>query len=175
MMAAEEGLQRGLHDASSGRYYEDLVIGEVRESSTRTVTLEELVEFAARYDPQYFHADPVAAKESIFGELIASGIHSAALWRALDHEISGDIHWICGVAWEDVRWPNPVRAGDCLRARAEALAKRPSGKDPSRGIVEYRYTLLNQHNDTVFTCRSINLVALKPTEAVSPAATLPTQ
>jgi acyl dehydratase len=154
---------------TGGRYYEDLVIGEVRESGGRTITPEELIEFAARYDPQYFHTDPVAAKESIFGEVIASGIHSAALWRALDHEISGDIQWICGVAWEDVRWPNPVRAGDRLRARAQALMKRPSRKDPRRGIVEYRYTLLNQRNDTVFTCRSINLVALKPeTCAVAP-------
>ena len=148
--------------AEDGRYYEDLLIGEVRESSARIVTLEELLEFARRYDPQYFHADPVAAKQSIFGEVIASGIHSAALWRALDHEISGDIHWICGVAWEDVRWPNPVRAGDTLRARAEALAKRLSAKDPKRGIVEYRYTLLNQRGETAFTCRSINIVALRP-------------
>jgi acyl dehydratase len=147
---------------AGGRYYEDLVIGEVRESSVRTVTLEELLEFAGRYDPQYFHADPAAARQSIFGEVIASGIHSAALWRALDHEISGDIHWICGVGWEDVRWPHPVRAGDALRARAEALTKRLSGKAPGRGIVEYRYTLLNQRDETVFTCRSINLVALRP-------------
>ena len=148
--------------AAEGRYYEDLLIGEVRESSARTVTLEELLEFAARYDPQYFHADPVAAKRSIFGEVIASGIHSAAIWRALDHEISGDIHWICGVAWEDVRWPNPVRAGDTLRARAEALSKRLSSKDPMRGIAEYRYTLVNQREQCAFTCRSINLVAVRP-------------
>jgi acyl dehydratase len=147
---------------AEGRYYEDILIGEVRESSARTVTLEELLEFATRYDPQYFHADPVAAKHSIFGEVIASGIHSAALWRALDHEISGDIHWICGVAWEDVRWPNPVKAGDTLRARAEALAKRLSTQDPKRGIAEYRYTLLNQRGDTAFTCRSINIVAVRP-------------
>jgi acyl dehydratase len=148
--------------AEDGRYYEDLLIGEVRESSARAVTLEELLEFAGRYDPQYFHADPIAAKQSIFGEVIASGIHSAALWRALDHQISGDIHWICGVAWEDVRWPNPVRAGDTLRARAEALAKRLSAKDLNRGIVEYRYTLLNQRGETAFTCRSINIVAVRP-------------
>ena len=147
---------------ADGRYYEDLLLGEVRESSARIVTLDELLEFAGRYDPQYFHADPIAAKQSIFGEVIASGIHSAALWRALDHEISGDIHWICGVAWEDVRWPNPVRAGDTLRSRAEALAKRLSSKDPKRGIAEYRYTLLNQRDETAFTCRSINLVAVRP-------------
>jgi acyl dehydratase len=149
-------------NAGEGRYYEDLVIGEVRESSARTVTLDELLEFARRYDPQYFHTDPIAAKNSIFGEVIASGIHSAALWRALDHEISGDIHWICGVAWEDVRWPQPVRAGDTLRARAEALSKRLSARDPSRGIAEYRYTLLNQREQVAFTCRSVNLVATKP-------------
>lgn len=149
--------------AADGRYYEELLIGEVRESSARMVTLDELLEFAGRYDPQYFHADPIAAKQSIFGQVIASGIHSAALWRTLDHEISGDIHWICGVAWEDVRWPNPVRAGDTLRARAEALAKRVSRKDPKRGIVEYRYTLLNQRGETAFTCRSINIVARRPT------------
>ena len=149
--------------AADGRYYEDLLIGEVSESSARTVTLDELLEFAGRYDPQYFHADPIAARQSIFGEVIASGIHSAALWRALDHEISGDIHWICGVAWEDVRWPNPVRAGDTLRARAEPLAKRLSSKDPKRGIVEYRYTLLNQRGEIAFTCRSINIVASRPT------------
>ena len=148
--------------AGDGRYYEDLVIGEVRESSARRITLDELLEFATRYDPQYFHADPVAARESIFGEVIASGIHSAALWRALDHEISGDIRWICGVAWEDVRWPHPVRAGDTVRARSETLAKRPSGKDPARGIVELRYALLNQRDEIAFTCRSINLVARRP-------------
>jgi len=148
--------------AAEGRYYEDLVIGEVRESGTRIVTGEELLEFATRYDPQYFHADPIAAKRSIFGEVIASGIHSAALWRALDHEISGDIHWICGVAWEDVRWPTPVRAGDGIRARAEILSKRPSAKNGTRGIVECRYTLLNHLDQTAFTCRSINLVALRP-------------
>jgi acyl dehydratase len=151
-----------LEGKAGGRYYEDLVIGEVRESSARRISLDELLEFATRYDPQYFHADPVAARESIFGEVIASGIHSAALWRALDHEISGDIRWICGVAWEDVRWPHPVRAGDSLRARAETLAKRPSGKDPARGIVELRYSLLNQRDEIAFTCRSINLVARRP-------------
>ncbi len=148
--------------AHGERFFEDIVIGEVRESKSRMVSKEELIEFATRYDPQYFHADPLAAQGSIFGELIASGIHTVALWRILDHEISGDIRWICGVAWEEVRWPKPVRAGDSLRARAEPLAKRSSRTDPSRGVVECRYTLLNQRDDTVFTCRSINLVEIRP-------------
>jgi acyl dehydratase len=151
----------GVLMAAEGRYYEDIVVGEVRESSTRKVTREELLEFATRYDPQYFHADPAAAAGSIFGEIVASGIHGAAIWRRLDHEISGDIRWICGIAWEEVRWPNPIRAGDELRARSEMLAKRPSRSDPARGVVECRYSLLNQGNQTAFTCRSINLIEVR--------------
>lgn len=144
------------------RYYDDLVVGEVRESGARLVELYELVAFARQYDPQYFHADPRAARDSVFGDVIASGIHTMALWRQLDHEISGDIAWICGVAWEDVKWPVAVRAGDSLRAQAECLSKRPSATDPTRGVVEFRYTLLNQRDEVSWTCRSVNLVEMGP-------------
>ena len=144
------------------RYYDDLVVGEVRESGEHRVELDELVAFARQYDPQYFHADPGAARGSVFGEVIASGIHTMALWRRLDHQISGDIAWICGVGWEEVKWPQAVRTGDRLRARYECLAKRPSGSDPTRGVVEFRYTLLNQRDETAWTCRSINLIETGP-------------
>lgn len=147
---------------SRRRYFADLVVGEVRESREKLVDRDELVAFAREYDPQYFHADPDAARGSVFGEVIASGIHTMAMWRQLDHEISGDIAWICGVGWEDVKWPQAVRAGDRLRARYECLAKRPSGSDPTRGVVEFRYTLLNQRDETAWTCRSINLIEMAP-------------
>ena len=150
------------------RYFEDLAIGESAESSEQTVTLDEMLEFARRYDPQYFHADPQAARASIFGEVIASGIHTAALWRRLDATISSDIAWVCGIAWEDVRWPNPVRANDRLRARYQCLAKRRSRSHPERGVVEMRYELRNQRNEVVFTCRSINLVALRESARAAP-------
>ena len=140
------------------RYYEDLVEGVVEESGTRTVTREELIAFARQYDPQYFHADETAAKDSIFGEVIASGIYTMAIWRQLDHQIAHDIAWICGVAWDDVRFPQAVRAGDTLRARAKCVARRPSSSDPRRGVVTYEYVLLNQRDEIVFTCRSTNLV-----------------
>jgi len=147
------------------RYYDDLVVGEKRESGEEAVELEAMLAFSRAYDPQYFHADPAAARASVFGEVIASGIYTMALWRRLDHQISSDIAWICGVAWEDVRWPVAVRAGDSLRARAECLAKRPSAADPQRGVVEFRYTLLNQRGEVAWTCRSINLVETGPRAA----------
>lgn len=140
------------------RYYEDLVEGEETVSGTRTVNAEELLNFARQYDPQYFHADPEAAKRSIFGGVVASGIYTMAIWRQLDHEIAHDIAWICGVAWDDVRFPVAVRAGDTLRARAKCLSKRPSNSRPERGVVVYEYVLLNQRGETVFTCRSTNLI-----------------
>jgi len=146
------------------RYYEDLVEGVVEESGTRTVTREELIAFASQYDPQYFHADETAAKSSFFGDVIASGIHTMAIWRQLDHEIAQEIQWICGVAWDDVRFPKAVRPGDTLRAKAQCLSKRLSGSDPRRGVVVYQYTLLNQDDEVVFTCRSTNLVERNPSE-----------
>jgi acyl dehydratase len=151
---------------STRRYYDDLVVGETRESHAETVELGALLAFAHAYDPQYFHADPEAARNSVFGEVIASGIYTMALWRKLDHEISGDIAWICGIAWEEVKWPTAVRAGDRLRAQFECLAKRPSS-DATRGVVEFRYRLLNQRDEIAWTCRSINLVETGPRAAAA--------
>ncbi|MEM9169373.1 MAG: MaoC/PaaZ C-terminal domain-containing protein [Pseudomonadota bacterium] len=140
------------------RSFEDLRIGENSVSEPLTVDGADMVDFAKRYDPQWFHADEEAAKASIFGETVASGIYTAALWRKLDHSINGDVDFICGVAWEDVRWAKAVRAGDVLRATSEILEKRPSASDPTRGVAVFLYGLVNQHGETVFSCRSINLV-----------------
>jgi acyl dehydratase len=140
------------------RYFEDLVVGEERESSSHEVVREDMLAFARRYDPQYFHADEDAASDSIFGEVVASGIYTMALWRRLDHEIAADIAWICGVAWDDVRFPRAVRAGDRLRARARCISKRESRGDPRRGVVVFEYILLTANDEVVFSCRSTNLV-----------------
>ena len=69
-----------------------------------------------------------------------------------------DIQWICGVAWDDVRFPKAVRPRGTLRARARCLSRRPSHSDPRRGVVVYEYALLNPNDEVVFTCRSTNLV-----------------
>ena len=143
------------------RYYEDLVAGEERVSGSRQVTAAEIIEFARKYDPQYFHTDEEAAKSSIFGGLVASGIFTMAVWRQLDHQIAGDIAWICGVAWDDVKFKTALRAGDEVRARAQVSSKRVSNSHPDRGDVIYNYLLLNQHDETVFSCRSTNLVERK--------------
>ena len=148
--------------AEQRRYFEDLVVGETAESLTYTVQLEEMLDFARRFDPQYFHIDPGAAKASHFGGLIASGLYTAAIWRRLDHQISGNIAWICGVAWNEVVWPTPLRADDVVRARAACVSKRLSRGDTRRGVVETRYTMVNHHAEVVFGCLSINLIEVTP-------------
>jgi acyl dehydratase len=62
------------------------------------------------------------------------------------------------VAWKDTRWPKAVRAGDRLRAKWECVAKRESSSDPRRGVIEMDYRLTDQSGDTVFSCRSVNLI-----------------
>lgn len=141
------------------RYFEDLEIGEYAESAPRSVTEEDIIDFAERYDPQYFHTNPKAAESHPqFGGVVASGIHILAVWRQCDHEITGDIRWICGIGWDDLRWNKPMRAGDRVRARAELFDKRESSSKPERGVVVYRYALVNQNDEELFYCTSTNYV-----------------
>jgi acyl dehydratase len=143
------------------RYYEDLELDRWQESEPHTVTADEIVEFGSRYDPQYFHADREAAKESRFREAIASGIQIMAIWRVLDHRIAHDIAWICGIAWDNVRFPKALHAGDTVRARAVCRSRRPSDSDPTRGVVVFDYELRNQHDDIVWSCTSTNLIEMR--------------
>jgi acyl dehydratase len=147
------------------RHYEDLAVGETRVSAPRTLTREEMLEFARRYDPQYFHTDVEAARESIFGEVIASGIYTMAIWRQLDHSIAADIRWICGIAWDDVRWPLAVRSGNTLRARYTILSKRESTTHAERGIISIQYEMINQDERLVWSARGTNLIERRPPAA----------
>ena len=102
-------------------YWEEVEIGGRRELGTYTFTEEEIVRFARKYDPQPFHVDPDAAKQSIFGGLIASGWHTAAIWMKLaiaERARSGGAPYLrAGVSpgYEDMRWLKPVRPGMTLR------------------------------------------------------------
>lgn len=147
------------------RYLDDLEIGKVETSEPMRIEREAMIAFAREFDPQYFHADEAAAADSRFGDVIASGQYTMVLWRQLDHQIAHDIAWICGIGWDEVRWPVAVRAGDELRARSWCIDKRRSERDPTRGVTRYQYQLLNQHDAVVFSCVSTNLVETRPERA----------
>lgn len=145
------------------RAFEDLRVGEVRTSSPRTVSEDEMVRFAREWDPQWFHADPEAAKESSFGEVVASGVFVLAIWRQLDHEINSDIDFVCGIGFDDFRLENALRAGDTVIAESEIVELLPSKSRADRGTAITQYRLRNQHGKIVLRFKSINLVHRRPT------------
>jgi len=147
-------------DAAGGdQCFEDFVPGSVRTSGTVLVTEEEIIEFAKRYDPQVFHTDPVAARGSIYGGLVASGWHTAAMAMRLIVE-----NYLSGVASvgspgvDEVRWLKPVRPGDKLSVRVTVLESRRSESKPDRGIVRSLVEVLNQDMAVVMSFKGVTMV-----------------
>ncbi|MFF5263938.1 MaoC family dehydratase [Actinomadura viridis] len=142
------------------RYFEDYRPGAVYEYGYITVTEEEILEFARRFDPQPMHIDPAFAASGPFGGLIASGWHTSAIGMRLlvDHYISR-VAGLASPGVDELRWPSPVRPGDSLRLRTTIMDARPSRSKPDRGIVTTGGELLTKDDDrTVLTMRAVNLI-----------------
>lgn len=140
------------------RIFEDLVLGEVRRSASRIVTQEEILAFARQWDPQWFHSDAELARASVFGEVVASGIHVLALWRQMDHEMNSDIDWVCGIGWDELRLKRAIRAGDSIHVTSEIIELKPSTSRADRGTALTRYAVVDQNGTEAVTFTSINLV-----------------
>jgi acyl dehydratase len=139
-------------------YLEDFAVGQKYASGRLRMEKERIKSFAAEFDPQSFHVDEVAARDSIFQGLAASGWHTAALTMRL--LVEGELKpkgGIVGGSLDELRWPRPVRAGDELRVESEILEVRPSQSRPTQGIVKVRSTTLNQDGEAVQTI-VVNLV-----------------
>ena len=140
------------------RKFEDLEIGEERRSGSRSVTVDEMVDFAQKYDPQWFHADPDAARHSVFGEVVASGVFILAIWRQLDHLMNSDIDFVCGIGFDEFRLETALRPGDAVTAHSRIVELIPSSSRNDRGTAITQYRLTNQDGQTVLRFKSINLV-----------------
>ena len=149
------------------RTFEDLVVGEQRRSPSRSITQDEIIAFGRLYDPQWFHSDVEAARASHFGEVIASGIHVLAIWRQLDHEINGDIDFVCGVGMDELRLKTALRPGDTVYVTSEITSLEPSHSGKPRGTAMTRYAMINQAGLDVLTFTSINLVYTAAARALS--------
>jgi acyl dehydratase len=136
------------------RFFEDYRSGEVAEFGDHLVTEEEVVDFATRYDPQPFHVDAAAARESIYGGLIASGwmTASVAMRLLVDHYIS-PLSSMGSPGIDEMRWIKPVRPGNRLRLRVTILETRRSQTKPDRGMIQLLQEMQNQDNETVMTIR----------------------
>ena len=133
------------------RYYEDLEAGDTYALEGRyEVDREEITAFAEQYDPQPFHLEEAAAADSVFGGLVASGWHTAAMCMRLVVEEFLDPETSMGASGvEDLEWIEPVRPGDTLRVEIEVLETRPSESRPEMGHVRSKLTGYNQHDEAV--------------------------
>ena len=145
------------------QYFEDIEVGAVRETGSRTVTKDEIIAFAQKFDPQPFHVDEEAAKSSIYGGLIASGWHTASTMMRLmvDNFVNGSAG-LGSPGFDELRWLKPVRPGDTLRVRSTCIDKTPSRSRPEIGACRYRTEVLNQHDEVVLTMISIGLIRRRP-------------
>ncbi len=143
-------------------YFEDLSLGQRFESASHTISREEIREFALRFDPQPFHTDEDAAKDSFFRGLAASGWHTAAITMRL--LIDGGLPFASGLigAGADITWPTATRPGDTLTVFSEVADLRASGSRPDRGWVTVQSETRTAAANVVQTLRARMLVFRRP-------------
>ena len=140
------------------RYFEDYIPGSIYEFGSIVINEGDIIDFARRYDPQIFHIDPIAARKTRFGGLIASGWHTAAVAMRLlvDHYISR-VASLGSPGAEEMWWPKPVRPGDELSIRIKILEARRSESKPDRGVVRSYVEVINQDREVVMTRTAISI------------------
>jgi acyl dehydratase len=144
-------------------YLEDFEPGVPYWSPQHTVSEQESIDFARRYDPQYFHLDPVAARDSAFGELVCGGFQTASLsWALVQKSGMFDHCALAGIGVDELRWLAPVRPGDTLRCRFALLDWRPSNSKPDRGVARFRYEVIDQEQRSVLTLVITQLLRRRP-------------
>ncbi len=131
--------------------FEQFEVGQVFTSPPRSVDVAAIKAFASQFDPQPQHMDEVAAEDTLFGSLVASGWHTAALTMRLmlDSVLGGVSGRGLGVRINDITWSAPVYPGDELHAVTEVVELRPSRTKPDRGLIVLKTTTKNQDNEAV--------------------------
>ena len=138
-------------------FYEDFKVGETVEIGRHTVTQEEILDFANKYDPQSFHTDPEAAKQSIYGGLIASGWNTCGIvMRVMVDAYVSKAASMGSPGMEEIRWLKPVRPDDTLIIKRTVEEARPTSK-PGRGLVLTRWDVYNQRDEHVMMMRGYGL------------------
>jgi acyl dehydratase len=148
------------------RYFEDFQPGTTHEYGATTVSRDEVIGFARQFDPQPFHLDEEAAKDTLLGGLAASGWHTCSILMRLnvDHVLAGS-SCMGAPGVDEVRWLRPLRPGDTVRARMHVVDARASQSRPQMGVVSLRFELLNQNDEVVMTQANPIMFGRRPADA----------
>ncbi|HIC71547.1 MAG TPA: MaoC family dehydratase [Alphaproteobacteria bacterium] len=148
-------------------YFEDFRVGQVIELGSCTVSKDEIIAFARKFDPQPFHIDEAAAERSIYGGLIASGWHTGSLFMRLLYDgLLSHAASMGSPGQDELRWIKPVRPGDTLSARGLVEELIPSRSKPDRGLIRTTYEVFNQDGDKVMIVRGLGMFGKRPTKEV---------
>jgi len=143
-------------------FFEDFTVGQSFTTRSTSLTENEIVEFAAKYDPQPFHIDREAARHSMYGGLIASGFQTMGVCFRLFYQ-EGVLSCNLGSPGIDnIRWLQPVRPRDTLRTEVEVLAIYPSSSKNDRGRVNMHYRAVNQNGSTVLSMDITHIIKRRP-------------
>jgi acyl dehydratase len=139
-------------------YFEDFIVGATIEVGSRSLTEEELIAFAVQFDPQPFHVDKIAAAQSMFGGIIASGWHTCGIvMRLMVDGFLVNSASLGSPGVDEVRWIKPVRGGDTLSVTTTVLDVKPSASKPDRGVVWTEWRATNQHGELVATIKGMGM------------------
>jgi acyl dehydratase len=147
-------------------YFEDIIVGKKSSFGHYEVTREEVIEFASKYDPQPFHLDDLAASQTYFGRLSASGWHtsSMAMRMIVENMKANQQAGLGSPGIDELRWLQPVYPGDTLRIESEILSKRRSKSRPEMGSFVGRTTVLNQNDVAVMSMVSTGFIRVRNPE-----------
>ena len=146
-------------------YFDDFEVGQTIELGSCTVTKEEIIEFALKFDPQPFHINEKEAAGTIYGGLIASGWHTGSLFMRLLYDgLLSRAASMGSPGQDEMRWVRPVRPGDTLTARGIIEEKIPSRSKPDRGLVRTTYQVFNQEGLEVMKIRGLGIFAKRPSD-----------
>jgi acyl dehydratase len=133
-------------------FFEDFRPGWKYESAERVLSQSDIVAFAREWDPQRYHVSDAAARATPYGGLIASGWQTACVaMRLMCDGYLNDSSCVGSPGIESIQFLKPVRPGDALRFRAEVLEARASASRPDRGVVRWRWDVLNQRDEPVLS------------------------
>jgi acyl dehydratase len=146
-------------------YFDDLRDGEPLHCESVKITRQAIIDFGKAFDPQRFHVDEQAARESLFGGLVASSLHTISACTRVVVEAQGDIAILSGVGLHEARMFNPVRPGDVLSVNAWWTDLQRSHTKPDRGFASLNCKVVNQRKEPVIeygyryliACRNIDM------------------
>lgn len=143
-------------------YYEDLEIGQKIKLGSISISKNEIISFAEKFDPQPFHTNEIKAKESIFGGLCASGWHTCSLFmRILYDGFLINSAALGSPGMDAIRWLKPLRPGETITGIGEVIKKTPSKSRPEIGSLIINYEVFNKNNELIMTLIGISIFKKK--------------